>query len=202
MFSPNLPKPPPVSDRTAPFPPLGMAPPNNRKHCFYFHLNGGYVCDDDMCPRQCRNSKNRALGPHVHCGYCGTGVGKKNWRRHLRDDCKQLPTRSPLASVAAPSAGSPNADRQASLTPPARTHYPSRDWGSGCGVVKGGAGQQAWAAEQMKDGSPVAAVPPVCVVSTEQPIVQCTSEGSSTTGDTVQTFTKSVGTEPDGACMA
>ena len=49
--------------------------------------------------------------------------------------------------------GSPNADREVSHLPPARMHYPSRDWGSGRGVVGGGTDRQDWTEGlQRRDG--------------------------------------------------
>ena len=56
-----------------------------------------------------------------------------------------------LRPCALKTAGNPNADMRAPWRPPARMHYPSREWGSGCSVVEGSASQQAGAAERTTD---------------------------------------------------
>ena len=51
-----------------------------------------------------------------------------------------------------PFTGSPKADREVSLRPPARMLYPSRDWGSGRGVVGGDTDRQSGTAQKRKYG--------------------------------------------------
>jgi hypothetical protein len=54
--------------------------------------------------------------------------------------------------VTSPVTGSPKADREVSLRPPARMPYPSRDWGSGRGVVGGGTDRQSGTAQKRMYG--------------------------------------------------
>ena len=172
----------------APFPPLGMTPPNTLSNhdlrgmdvpqhetefCVYFNRNGGIVYN--ICPHECHNSNNLLLvtGDHVHCGYCGTAIGKKNVKWHLNGCAvyRQLSARAPLASAAAPSPSAPRASApSAPLMSLVSTFLPLQP-----------------------SATPSCASTPT-LVSAGQLILQCTSEGSSTTRDTVRTATKSVGT--------
>ena len=158
-------------------------PQHETEFCVYFNGNGGIVYDDNICPHDCHNSNNLLLvtGDHVHCGYCGTAIGKKNVKWHLNGCAvyKQLSARAPLASAAAPSPSAPRASApSAPLMSLVSTLLPLQP-----------------------SAAPSCASTPT-PVSAGQLILECTSEGSGTTRDTVRTATKSVGTWPDGACMA
>ena len=71
---------------------------------------------------------------------------------NIEETCCEGPASRPRAQTSCPGleprpraqlhATSPSTSRKTSHGPPARMHYPSREWGSGCGVVQGGADRQ------------------------------------------------------------
>ena len=108
-----------------------------------------------------------AARPHPRGAATGVQQRRPTWglqHRHRRGDRRQYadtnieeggsagPVSKPRAQTSCPGleprpraqlhATSPSTSRKTSHGPPARMHYPSREWGSGCGVVQGGADRQ------------------------------------------------------------